>query len=248
MLSDQDRQIYARQILLPEVGQNGQQKLSAAKVLIIGLGGLGAPVSYYLAAAGLGKLGLCDFDTVSLSNLNRQILYQSADLGQKKALIAAGRLQKLNPSLITQVYDQALTEDLALKIFGDYDLIIDCLDNFAARFILNDACLKLKKPFIHAGVGQFQGQMLTVIPGQSPCLRCFLPPKIQESQASDPLAKAIIGAVAGVIGSMQALEAIKYILGLNVHSCGLFVYNGLDTQSMSVEFKRSPSCICQNIS
>ncbi len=246
MINEQERQIYARQILLPEVGLDGQQKLSAAKVLIIGLGGLGAPVSYYLAAAGLGKLGLCDFDTVSLSNLNRQILYTAGDIGQKKAIIAASRLSKLNPTLSTQIYDTALTEDLALKIFGDYDLIIDCLDNFASRFILNDACLKLKKPFIHAGVGQFQGQMLTVIPGQSPCLRCFLPAKIEESH--DPLAKAIIGAVAGVMGSMQALEAIKFILGLNVHNHGLFVYNGLNVDTMSVEFKRSPTCICQNIS
>ena len=248
-ISDKQLKMYSRQIMMKEIGEQGQQKLAEASVLVVGCGGLGAPVLYYLTAMGIGHLGLCDGDTVSLSNLNRQILYTADDIGKPKAKTASKRLSLLNPGLKTTVYDEPMDELLANKIIKDFDVVVDCLDNFEARFILNDGCVSAKKPFIHAGVGEFYGQLMTIIPGKSPCLRCLFPNGIRanghiSNQVTSEPVSGIIGPVPGIIGSMQALEVCKYLLGLPVCNDGLVTYDGLKMNLDKVEIKQSISCIC----
>lgn len=236
------REIYSRQIMMKEIGETGQQKLLAASVLVVGCGGLGAPALYYLAAMGIGHLGLCDGDTVSLSNLNRQTLYTMEDIGKPKATTAEKRLVELNPRLNTTVYDSFLDEKLAETIIPEYDIVVDCLDNFKTRFIINDACVKVGKPFVHAGVGEFCGQLLTVIPGKGPCLRCLFPKGIQKKEPNKP--SGVIGATPGVIGALQALEVLKYMLGLPVSNDGMIVYDGLNMSLEKIPMEASPECMC----
>jgi adenylyltransferase/sulfurtransferase len=235
-------EIYSRQIMMKEVGETGQQKLRDASVLVTGCGGLGAPVLYYLTAMGIGHLGLCDGDIVSLSNLNRQVLYKMEDIGKPKARTAEKRLLELNPGLNTTVYDRFLDGKLAETIIPGYDIAVDCLDNFTARFILNDACIKAGKPFVHAGVGEFNGQLLTVTPGTGPCLRCLFPKGIQKKEPDKP--SGVIGATPGVIGALQALEVLKYLLGLPVSNGGMVIYDGLNMSLEKVPMEASPECAC----
>lgn len=242
-LDDRSREIYARQLIMDEIGEAGQQKLAAASVLVVGCGGLGAPVLYYLAAMGIGHLGLCDGDVVSLSNLNRQVLYSAADVGQPKALTAAARLCALNPTLHTTVYQRFLDAKLAAAIISDYDIAVDCLDNFSARFLLNDACVAAGKPFVHAGVGEFFGQLLTVTPGRGPCLRCLFPEGEQKRRQEKPL--GIVGPTAGVVGALQALEVLKYLLGLPINNDGFLLYDGLNLRLEKVALAASAGCQCQ---
>jgi len=248
------REVYSRQILMKEIGESGQRKLAGASVLVIGCGGLGAPALYYLTAMGIGRLGLCDGDTVSLSNLNRQILFKQDDLGKPKAQTAGKRLRALNPQLETTVYDCFLDADLAASILPAYDIILDCLDNFESRFVLNDACVAARKPFVHAGIGEFFGQLMTVTPGTGPCLRCLFPAGAQRpsgTQRPDEINKkgpkkpfGVVGPTPGVLGSLQALEALKYLLGLPVSNDGLVVYDGLQMSLEKVAMTPSPDCIC----
>jgi len=242
-LDDTTREIYSRQIIMKEIGETGQQKLAAASVFVAGCGGLGASALYYLAAMGIGRLGLCDGDAVSLSNLNRQVLYTMEDLGKPKAPTAKKRLLALNPKLDIIVYDRFLDGGLAGKIIPGYDIAVDCLDNFGARFILNDACVAAGKPFVHAGVGEFYGQLLTVTPGAGPCLRCLFPNGKQKKEPNKPL--GVIGATPGVIGALQALEVAKYLLGLPVSNDGMVIYDGLHMSLEKVALKPSPECICK---
>jgi len=241
-LDDISREVYSRQIMLKEIGEEGQQKLLCASVLVIGCGGLGAAVLYYLAAMGIGSLGMCDGDVVSLSNLNRQILYTMDDIGKPKAATAEKRLLALNPCLKTTVYDRFMDEELAGRIIPGYDIAVDCLDNFGARFILNDACIAAGKPFVHAGVGEYYGQMLTVTPGTGPCLRCIFPNEKQKKDSNKPI--GVIGATPGILGAMQAFEVLKYLLGLPVSNDGLTVFDGLRMSIEKVDLEASPDCIC----
>jgi len=233
---------YSRQIMMPEIGEAGQEKLEKASILVVGCGGLGAPVLYYLTAMGIGHIGLCDGDTVALSNLNRQILFTKKDIGKLKAKNAAKRIKALNPDLKTKVYDHYIDETNAKKIIPKYDIIIDCLDNFEARFILNDICIASNKPLIHAGAGEFYGQFMTIIPGKSPCLRCLFPNGVPKTSTEKPT--GIIGTTPGVIGAMQATEAMKYILGLPITDTGLTTYDALEMNIKIVEIKQSEKCIC----
>jgi len=242
-LTKEQQEIYSRQIMMQEIGEEGQKKLAAASVLVVGCGGLGAPVIYYLTAMGIGHLGLCDKDCVALSNLNRQVLFAMEDIGSSKAIKANERAKALNPGLVTTVYNENMDASLAEKIIPEYDIVVDCLDNFSTRFILNDACIKAKKPLVHAGVGAFYGQLMTVIPGEGPCLRCLFPRGIKEKQNSKP--PAVMGPTPGVIGTMQALEVAKHVLGLQVCSDGLMTYNGLELCIEKVEISPSSSCICR---
>ena len=241
-LDDTTREIYSRQIIMKEIGETGQQKLAAASVFVAGCGGLGASALYYLAAMGIGRLGLCDGDAVSLSNLNRQVLYTMEDLGKPKAPTAKKRLLALNPKLDIIVYDRFLDGGLAGKIIPGYDIAVDCLDNFGARFILNDACVAAGKPFVHAGVGEFYGQLLTVTPGAGPCLRCLFPKGIKEKTPGKPA--GVIGPTPGVIGAMQAMEVAKYLLDLPISNDGLITYDGLNMTMEKVAIKANPDCIC----
>jgi len=242
-LNDTSREVYSRQIAMKEIGEAGQQKLAEASVFVAGCGGLGASALYYMAAMGIGRLGLCDGDTVALSNLNRQVLYTMEDLGKPKASTAKKRLLALNPGLDIIVYDRFLDEELAAAVIPEYDIAVDCLDNFNARFILNDACIAAGKPFVHAGVGEFYGQLLTVTPGKGPCLRCLFPNGKQKKEPDKP--PGVIGATPGVIGALQALEAVKYLLGLPVSNDGMVFYDGLQMSLEKVTLQPSPKCKCR---
>jgi len=239
-----DEQIYARyarQICLPELGSSGQEKLLSSSVLICGCGGLGSPVALYLAAMGIGHIGLVDSDEVAWSNLNRQLLYTPADLGKSKVACAAERLRQFNPDIEITAYPLRLDALNIVPIIKGYDIMVDCLDNLESRFILNDACIKQRKPFIHAGVAHLSGQIMTVIPGKSPCLRCLLPQGHKESTAN----KGIIGATAGVMGSLQATEVYKYLLNLNINDEGLLIFDGWDYCLNHLNIKPDPACFCQ---
>lgn len=203
---------YSRHILLPEIGQSGQEKLSAARVLVIGAGGLGCPALQYLAATGVGTIGIVDSDTVDESNLQRQILFTTAQIEQSKALAARERLLALNPHIGVRAYNEELTADNALGLFADYDVIVDGTDNFAAKFLINDAAVKLGKPVIYGAVQGFEGQVAVFDAQRGACYRCLYPtpPKAQIMNCAEA---GIVGALAGIIGSMQAMEAIKLIVG-----------------------------------
>jgi len=234
--------IYARQIMMEEIGEGGQQKLGGSSVLVVGCGGLGSPVLYYLAAMGIGHIGLCDGDTVSASNLNRQVLYTMEDIGHPKAALAARRIQALNPRLRVTVYDCFLNAGLAGDIIPAYDIAVDCLDNFAARFMVNDACIASGRPFVHAGVSGFHGQLLTVTPGSGPCLRCLFP-NGDKKAAAEP--QGVLGSTPAVLGALQATEAVKYLLGLPLHNDGFLLYDGLRMSFEKIALTPAANCACQ---
>lgn len=211
MLKPEQRHRYKRSIMLEGIGEQGQEKLLKSRVLIVGAGGLGSAVAYYLAAAGVGHLGLVDGDLVDLSNLQRQILYQTGDLRKPKVEVAKARLAALNPELKIEAIYGNLEEENALSLIGRYDVVVDCTDNFTARFSINDTCVRLGKPFIHGAVSSFFGQVMTVVPGAGPCFRCIFPEEPQGYSASD---SGVLSPLPGTIGTVQATEVIKYILGL----------------------------------
>ena len=241
-LNKKKQELYSRQIMMKNIGAEGQERLGKASVLVVGCGGLGAPVLYYLTAMGIGHLGICDGDTVSLPNLNRQILFTMEDIGKPKALTAKERLLALNPDLEATVYDQFLDAELAEAIIPDYDIVVDCLDNFSSRFILNDACVKAGKPLVHAGIEEFYGQLMTIIPGQGPCLRCLFPKGIKEEAEKQ---SGVIGPTPGVMGAMQAMETVKYLLGMQVCSDKLITFDGLELSFEKVPLQASPDCACR---
>ena len=219
---------YSRHIILKEIGAKGQKKLLNGRVLIIGAGGLGAPAALYLAAAGVGTIGIADADVVDLSNLQRQVIHTTADVGKKKVDSAAETMEAINPDVkVTRHYDFVNSTNI-LDLIKDYDFIIDGTDNFQSKFLINDACVMAGKPLSHAGIIRFRGQLTTIIPGQGPCYRCIfkdLPPK----DAIPTCRQAgVIGAMAGVIGSLQAMEAVKYLTGVGQLLTGyLLTYDAL---------------------
>lgn len=219
---------YSRHIILKEVGAKGQRKLLNGKVLIIGAGGLGAPAAMYLAAAGVGTIGIADADEVDLSNLQRQIIHGTKDLGKAKVKSAKETMNEMNPDVTVNTYRTFVTSENILELIQDYDFIIDGTDNFPAKFLINDACVMAKKPFSHAGIIRFQGQLMTYVPGQGPCYRCVFknpPPKDVVPTCKQA---GVIGAMGGVIGSLQAMEAIKYLIGIGDLLTGhLLTYDAL---------------------
>jgi len=230
MLTQQEQERYSRQTMLPEIGAEGQRRLKNAKVLIIGAGGLGSPAAMYLAAAGVGALGICDSDIVVLSNLQRQILHGTRDLGQKKVISAGKTLADINPDIQIVTYDCRAEADNIQELIAGYSFVLDCTDSYASKFLINDACVKARKAFCHAGVAEFGGQLMTWVPGINvpgtsvPCLRCIFP-KIPPAAPK----QGIVGAVAGVIGSLQAMEAVKYITGAGQLFTGaILTYNALE--------------------
>jgi len=235
--------VYSRQTILKDIGEEGQYKLANAKVLVVGCGGLGAPVLYYLTAMGIGNIGLCDYDVVSMSNLNRQILFTTADIGRPKAVTAEMRIKALNPNLKTTVYQQPMDKDLSQSIVSEYDIVVDCLDNYETRFILNDACILAGVPLIHAGVEEFYGQLIAIIPGKSPCLRCLFPDGAQDK--SQKGLSGIIGPVPGVIGSLQALETAKYLLGMQTADDGFITFDGVNNKMEKVIVEPNLGCDCR---
>ncbi len=234
---------YSRQIILPNVGGKGQKKLLAAKVLIIGAGGLGSPAALYLASAGIGTIGIVDSDKVELNNLQRQIIHSVKEVGRPKVESARDRINAINEDVKVITYNLRVTSLNILDIIKDYDIIMDGSDNFPTRYLVNDACVLSKKPLSHGGIFRFDGQAITIIPGESACYRCLfseppppgLVPSCQEA--------GILGAVAGVIGVIQANEVLKFVLGLgNVLTGKLLVFNALESSFRQVKVHRDPKC------
>ena len=235
---------YDRQIILPQVGSEGQKKLKNSSVLIVGAGGLGSPAALYLAGAEVGTIGIIDADTVSISNLQRQIIHNMETEYVNKAESAKLFLQKLNDRIEIRAYPHALTADNAEEIISKYDFIIDAVDNFETKFLINDVCVLLQKAFCHAGILRFEGQVMTYVPGNNPCYRCVFE-EIPESGSIPNCSQAgIIGAVAGIIGSIQALETVKYLLGAGELLTGkIFVLDGLSMRTRIVRFSsKNESC------
>jgi len=241
-LTREQRERYQRNILLPGVGSEGQEKLLRSRVLVVGAGGLGSPVAYYLAAAGVGRLGLVDADVVDLSNLQRQILHRTGDVGRPKVESARDKLVALNPDVQVEVFLERLSAASAVSLIEGYDIVVDCTDNFATRFLLNETCLRLGKPFIYGGVLAFAGQVMTVMPGAGPCLRCIFP-REPDPHVPGCAELGVLGAVPGVIGTIQATEAIKYLLGLGDLLVGrLLTYDALSMTFLEVSVGRDPGC------
>lgn len=243
-LSAEEVRRYDRQMILPQVGSEGQKKLKNSSVLIVGAGGLGSPAALYLAGAGVGTIGIMDADVVNISNLQRQMIHNMETEYVNKAESAKLSLQKLNDKIEIKAYPYALTVDNAEEIINEYDFIIDAVDNFETKFLINDVCVLLEKAFCHAGILQFEGQVMTYVPGNNPCYRCVFE-EIPESGSIPTCSQAgIIGAVAGIIGSIQALEAVKYLLGVGELLTGkIFVLDGLSMRTRIVCFNsRNESC------
>ena len=244
-LTDQELERYARHIVLREVGGPGQAKLCTAKVLVVGAGGLGSPVILYLAAAGVGTIGIVDFDTVSLSNLQRQVAHSTADLGRLKTESAEEAAQAINPGIRIEQHAVRLTSDNALSLVSQYDIIADGSDNFATRFLVNDACFFAKKTLVSAAVTEFDGQLATYKPhaGEYPCYRCLFPEPPPPGTAPSCSETGILGAAAGVMGTLQALEVMKEILGIGESLAGqLVIYEALTTRFRNVRVPRDPAC------
>jgi len=234
---------YSRHIILKEVGAKGQKKLLNAKVLIIGAGGLGAPAAMYLAAAGVGTIGIVDADEVDLSNLQRQIIHSTADIGKAKVKSAKETINAINSDVTVNTYRTFVTSENVMDLIKDYDFIIDGTDNFPAKFLINDACVMAKKPFSHAGIIRFYGQLMTYVPGQGPCYRCVFknpPPKDAVPTCKQA---GVIGAMGGVIGSLQAMEAIKCILGVGELLVGrLLTYDALEMEFHTIKLPDNDNC------
>ncbi len=242
-LSNDEVRRYVRHITLPDVGRRGQLRLKNARVLIIGTGGLGSPVSLYLAAAGIGTLGLVDFDRVESSNLQRQVVHGTSTLGLAKVESARRRLTDLNPDIRIDAHDCALTPDNALDLVGAYDLVIDGTDNFATRYLLNDACVLLKRPLVYGALHRFDGQISLFNHQDGPCYRCLYPKSPPAELAPNCNAGGVIGVLPGVVGLLQATEAIKLILGIGEPLVGrLMRFDALAMKFSEVRFKRRSDC------
>ncbi len=247
MLSKQQKQRYLRNTLLPEITEAGQEKLLRARVLVVGAGGLGSPVLFYLAAAGVGNIGVIDDDAVELSNLQRQVIHNVSNLGQKKVLSAQEKIAALNEDVNLKIYDCRANHDSLKRIAVDYDFILDATDNFPTRFIINEICHKLHKPLIFAAVKGFLGQVSTFKSyGKNPCYACFNT-NIFDDNFSLPLSeKGILGSVAGTVGALQATTTIREILGLGESLVGkILIFDFLKNEFRKVALKKNPVCkIC----
>jgi len=243
MLTRQQEERYERHLMLDQVGIAGQERLLAGRVLVIGAGGLGSPVALYLAAAGVGTIGIADPDQVELSNLQRQILHHVADLGRPKAVSAGEKLLAINPELTILPYRLRVTADTLPDLLGEYDFVVDCTDNFAAKFLINDACVTSGTPFSHAGILRFDGQTMTVQPGSSACYRCIFPDMPDEHTAVACSKAGVFGVLPAVIGSIQATEVLKHLLGKGdlLHD-RLLTYNALRMVFREIPVRRSPTC------
>jgi molybdopterin/thiamine biosynthesis adenylyltransferase len=242
-LSSEQRGRYSRHILLPEVGEEGQIKLLDAKALVIGAGGLGSPSAIYLAAAGVGTIGIVDFDVVDTSNLQRQILHNVDRLGRSKVESARETLTALNPDVKVETHDVRLSADNVLEILGQYDVILDGGDNFPTRYLVNDASLHLRKPVVHGSIFRFEGQATIFDPYQGPCYRCQYPEPPPPELAPSCAEAGVLGVLPGIVGSIQAVETIKYILGIGETLVGrLLCYDALTQEFRTLNIRRDPDC------
>src|SRR5256714_1253073 len=245
-LSNDEVKRYSRHLIMPEVGMEGQRKLKAASVLCIGAGGLGSPVAMYLAAAGVGTLGIVDFDVVGFSNLQRQILHGTPDVGRTKLASAKDRLSAINPEITINTHDMAISSENALELFAPYDIIVDGTDNFPTRYLVNDACVLLNKPNVYGSIFRFEGQASVFATKQGPCYRCLYaeppPPGLVPSCAEG----GVLGVLPGIIGSIQAMETIKLIVGAGEPLIGrLVLFDALKLQFRDLKLEKDPeSPVC----
>jgi len=245
-LSREEIKRYGRHLLMPEVGLEGQKKLKASRVLLIGAGGLGSPSSMYLAAAGVGTIGIVDFDVVDPSNLQRQILHGTSDIGRPKLKSAQERLQAINPHVKVNLHDVRLSSENALEILKEYDVIVDGTDNFPTRYLVNDACVLLHKPNVYGSIFRFEGQASVFYADKGPCYRCLYaeppPPGVVPSCAEG----GVFGVLPGIIGTLQALETIKLLLGIGQSLIGrLLLFDALKVEFRELKLRKNPECpIC----
>jgi molybdopterin/thiamine biosynthesis adenylyltransferase/rhodanese-related sulfurtransferase len=242
-LSREEIQRYSRHLIMPEVGMEGQLKLKRARVLTIGTGGLGAPLGLYLAAAGVGHLGLVDFDVVDASNLQRQVTFTTADVGKPKSEAAKARLSALNPAIEIVSYETRLTSENALDLFRDYDIIVDGTDNFPTRFLVNDACVLLGKPNVYGSIFRFEGQATVFGYPGGPCYRCLYPEPPPPGLVPSCAEGGVLGVLPGIVGSIQAMETIKLILGTGEPLVGrLLLFDALAMRFRELKLKKNPDC------
>ena len=243
VLDADKRNRYQRHLLLPEVGEVGQQKLLDSKVLLLGAGGLGSPAALYLAAAGVGTIGIVDMDVVDASNLQRQILHNLDRVGERKVESARKAITALNPDVQVVTYDTRLGADNVLEVFSGYDLIVDGTDNFPTRYLVNDASLKLDIPVVHGSIFRFEGQVSVYLPHEGPCYRCQVPEPPPPELAPSCAEAGVLGVLCGIIGSLQAIEAIKVLLGIGEPLAGrLLAYDALEGTFRTFRLNRDPEC------
>lgn len=242
-MNDTQIERYARHIILEHIGIEGQRKLLNSKVFIIGAGGLGSPVALYLAAAGVGSIGIADADTVDLSNLQRQVIHTTNDIGIPKVTSAKDKMLAINPDIEVKTYQSFINKDNIQNIIKEYDFIIDGSDNFATKFLINDACVLMKKPFSHGGILRFTGQSMTVLPGKSACYACvFDSPPPPESTPTCSSA-GVLGTIAGMLGTIQATEAVKYLTGCGeLLSDKLLIFDALSMDFDKINIKKNEEC------
>jgi sulfur-carrier protein adenylyltransferase/sulfurtransferase len=247
-LSNEEILRYSRHLIMPEVGMDGQLKLKQAKVLCIGTGGLGAPLGLYLAAAGVGRLGIVDFDVVDLTNLQRQILFSTEDVGEPKIEAAAARLRGLNPDIQIDRHETRLTSENALDLFKDYDIIVDGTDNFPTRYLVNDACILLGKPNVYGSIFRFEGQVSIFGYPDGPCYRCLYPEPPPPGLVPSCAEGGVLGVLPGIVGALQAAEAIKLILGKGDPLVGrLLLFDALAMRFRELKLRKNPECpVCGN--
>jgi sulfur-carrier protein adenylyltransferase/sulfurtransferase len=242
-LTKEEIQRYSRHLIMPEVGMDGQLKLKQAKVLCIGTGGLGAPLGLYLAAAGVGRIGLVDFDTVDATNLQRQILFSTTDVGRPKIAAAADRLRGLNPDIQIDTYETRLTSDNALDLFKDYDIIVDGTDNFPTRYLVNDACILLGKQNVYGSIFRFEGQITVFGAPGGPCYRCLYPEPPPPGLVPSCAEGGVLGVLPGIVGSIQAAETLKLIIGKGESLVGrLLLFDALAMRFRELKLRKNPEC------
>ena len=241
--SNEQIERYSRHIILKEVGGIGQTKLLESKVLLIGAGGLGSPIGVYLAAAGVGTLGIIDDDVVDLSNLQRQILHGTSDIGIPKTKSAEATIGEMNPDVKVIPHNERITSENAFRILEQYDLIIDGCDNFPTRYLINDACVMLGKPIVHGSIFQFEGQVTVIYPGKGPCYRCIFPEPPPAGMAPSCQEAGVFGVLPGIIGTIQAVEAIKVLLDIGETLIGtLLLFNALTMDFKRLKLRRDSNC------
>lgn len=237
VFSKDEMERYTRHFVLQDVGVAGQKKIKAGSVLVVGAGGLGSPALFYLAAAGVGKIGIIDGDQVQISNLQRQILHDTNRVGWNKAQSAKQAILKLNPNVEVVVYEELFQPEIAQTLVSQYDIVLDGVDNFETKFLINDACVLEQKPFVHGGILGWQGQIFTCIPGETCCYRCIYEAVPKGENIPNCSQAGVIGALPGIIGSMQALEVLRYLLGLEPLYAGkMYVFDGSSGVSRVIPF------------
>jgi len=248
LLSDFERELYQRNIIIPQIGENGQLKLLRSRVLIIGLGGLGSPALYYLTACGIGEIGIVDSDRVELSNLQRQILHGQQDVGKLKTLSAQESMARLRSDIRLKIYSDRITPANAAEIMSPYDFIVEATDNFQAKFLINDICVQQGKAFSHAGILSLYGQTMTVVPGQGPCFRCVFDEIPSPGAVETTKTVGVLGPVPGVLGAIQASEAIKYLLECGSLLVGrLLTWDALTARFREIKLPLEPCCkVCMS--